>query len=351
MGSVKGSNTAKGCGCAFLVVLIFVIGFFWWVIDESFGPSSGEVASDVKTLEKKAEQAGFPELVFDATGAGTYASITYRLTGGGMDFSRYTKLCNFLRDDLGGGYNGSSLHAEGISTTYRGVVVKGCPHVAFANLEPLEQADLKDIVGIDFSQSTTMPVVAWASMLTTHCSPGDVECARERGESAAEVLAVLMDGQDHSASGEGNDRPRVQIQSKVSPRKSSGSEVLDRERKETLYATVTVAGEPADLANSETTGKIVGDFMALNHSELVKERESGAGTESNSLNINKTAMKVDVTARKMQLAEVSLRNDAQRDHACRRSIPLTPALDELARKHGLTNGLDELREVCGMRKP
>ncbi|WP_459612376.1 hypothetical protein [Corynebacterium urogenitale] len=151
MDSTRGKKIAIGCGCAFAIVLLLVLGGFWWMIDQSFGPSSGEVESAVRKLEKESEEAGFPELEFEVTGAGTNASITYTLTDRHMDFRRYSELCTYIRDELGRGRNGSPFFAQGLETSHQGLSIEGCPHQAFGNLRGLEDANLRHIKGISFT--------------------------------------------------------------------------------------------------------------------------------------------------------------------------------------------------------
>lgn len=349
MDSTRGKKIAIGCGCAFVIVLLLVLGGFWWMIDQSLGPSPGEVESDVRKLEKESEDSGFPELEFAATGAGTYASITYTLTDRHMDFRRYSELCTYIRDELGGGRNGSTFSAQGLETSYQGLNIEGCPHQAFGNLRALEEADLRHIEGINFtgeSLSRGFSLEPWADITTSGCDLGDMDCARDMGKHATEVLEVFMKGQDASDAGEGDEQLGVQIESAVLPAVANTGEHRNGDREEEPFATVTLGGKLEELADASYNSPLVADLMAQNLNDVTAELQSGSSSEGNPQKTNQTAMRVDLSTKELQLEGIWLTNDVNRRHACERTIPNEPVYEKIARTHGLTNGLETLREMC-----
>ena len=86
--------------------------------------------------------------------------------------------------------------------------------------------------------------------------------------------------------------------------------------------------------------------MAQNLNDVTEELKSGRSSEGNPQKTNQTAMRVDLSTKEMQLEGIWLTNDVNRRHACERTIPNDPVYEEIARTHGLTSGLETLREMC-----
>lgn len=217
-----------------------------------------------------------------------------------MDFRRYSELCAYIRDELGGGRHGSTFYAQGLETSHQGLNIEGCPHQAFGNLRALEDADLRHIEGISFtgkSLSRGFSLEPWADITTSSCDLGDMDCARDMGEHATEVLGVFMKGQDASDAGEGDEQPGVRIQVAVLPAVANAGEHRNGDREEEPFATVALGGKFEEHADASYNSPLVEDLMARNLNDVTAELQSGRSSEGNPQKTNQMAMRMDLSTK------------------------------------------------------